>query len=187
MIYLVTSNRNKVKEFKEVLEPKIKVEQIEMEYPELRSDDPEEIVKLAAKQLSNILKKAVVVEDSGFFIRALNGFPGTCTKYIYERIGNKGFLKLMKNVKDRTCYYKSAIGYCEPGKEPVSFSGIEEGKVSEKEKGDNGWGQDSIFIPKDKDKTYGEISGKKFRKQAILKLKKFLKLAKFTIALYIIC
>ena len=177
MIHLVTSNKNKVNEFKEVLEPKIKVEQIEIEYPELRSDDPEEIVKMAAKQLANILKKEVVVEDSGFFIKALNGFPGTCTKYNFERIGNKGFLKLMKEIDDRTCYFKCAIGFCKPNEEAVSFLGIEEGTVADKEIGDFGWGQDSIFIPKGKKETYGVLREKDiihiFRKQAILKLKDY--------------
>ena len=179
MIYLVTSNKNKVKEFKEVLEPKFKVEQIEMEYPELRSDNPEEIVKISAKQLSYILDKTIVVEDSGFFIKALNGFPGTCTKYCFERIGNKGFLKLMKGMKDRTCYYKSAIGYCEQGKEPISFLGLEEGTVSLKEIGDKGWGQDPIFIPKNNRKTYAQLRERNsvniFRKKALLKLKDYLK------------
>jgi len=177
-MYLVTSNKNKVNEFKLVLEPEFKVEQIKLEYPELRSDDPEEVVKMAAKQLSEILDKTVVVEDSGFFIKSLKGFPGTCTKYNFERIGNKGFLKLMKGKKDRTCYYKSAIGYCEKGKDPVSFLGIEEGKVSSKEKGNKGWGQDPIFIPKGKRKTYGELREKNsvnvFRKKALLKLKDYL-------------
>lgn len=178
-MYLVTSNKNKVKEFKLILEPEFKVEQIKLEYPELRSDDPEEIVKMAAKQLSEILDKTIVVEDSGFFIKVLNGFPGTCTKYNFERIGNKGFLKLMKNVKDRTCYYNSAIGYCEKGKNPVSFLGIEEGTVSLKKKGSKGWGQDPIFVPKGRRKTYGELREKDsvniFREKALLKLKDYLK------------
>lgn len=179
MINLITSNKNKARVFKSFLEPEIKVKQLKLEYPELRSDDPEEIVKLAAKQLSVILKKPVVVEDSGFFIKALNGFPGTCTKYVYERIGNKGFLKIMKNVKDRTCYYKSAVAYCKPNKKPAGFLGIEEGKVATKEKGKYGWAVDPIFIPKGSRKTYGEMKDndekKSFRKNAILKLRDYLK------------
>ena len=84
----------------------------------------------------------------------------------------------MRGIKNRKCFYKSAIGYCEPSKEPVGFLGIEEGKVSEKEIGKNGWGQDPIFIPKGKKKTYGELRKKGdvnlFRMRSIEKLKKFL-------------
>ena len=157
IITFVTSNKNKLKEFKAILGDKIKISHIEMAYPELRSDDPEEIAKLAARQLADILKKPVVVEDSGLFIKYLNDFPGTCSAYIHKRIGLAGILNLMKGVKDRTCFYKSAVAYCEPKKEPISFLGIEEGKIAEKIRGNFGFGHDPIFIPKGKKQTYGEI------------------------------
>jgi XTP/dITP diphosphohydrolase len=177
-INLVTHNEHKVKEFRSVLEPKVKVNHLYYDYPELRSDNPLDIVSIAARSLSERLEKTVVVEDSGFFIDALNGFPGTCTAYVHKRIGIKGFIKLMSNVKDRKCYYKSAIGYCEPGKDAVAFMGIEEGTVAKRAVGKKGWGQDPIFIPKRKKKTYGEIRKdgdvNKFRKDAISKLKNYL-------------
>jgi len=178
-IYFITCNKGKVKEFKAILEPKVNVEQIAIDYPELRSDNPEEIAKLAAKQLADILKKPVVVEDSGLFIKALNDFPGTSSAYIHKRIGLNGILNLMKNIKDKTAFYKSAVGYCEPGKEPLSFLGIEKVKIAKKIRGKNGFGHDPIIIPEKSRKTYGEIENveevKKFRRKAVLKLLKFLK------------
>lgn len=173
---LITGNEQKIKEFRLILGDSFGV--LKAEKPELRSDDPGEIVRVAAKTFSEKLNKAVVVEDSGLFIAALKGFPGTCTKYVCERIGNRGILKLMKGKQNRECSYKSAIGYCEPKKEPVCFLGVEEGKISEEERGKKGWGQDPIFIPKGKNRTYGEIRKKgdvnSFRKEAIEKLKDFL-------------
>jgi len=177
-INLVTSNPNKVKEFKIILGNEIKINHIEQEYRELRNDNPEEIAKESAKRISEELKKTVVVEDSGLFIRALNDFPGTCSSYIHKRIGLKGILKLMKNIDDKTCYYKSAVAYCEPGKEPISFLGEEKGTISEDIRGDNGFGHDPIFIPEGKNKTYGEMQNcedlKRFRKLAVEQLKKYL-------------
>ncbi len=177
MFTFLTGNAQKIKEFKLVLKG-IDFEIIRAEKPELRSDDPCEIVKVAAKSFAERLKKAVVVEDSGLFIEALGGFPGTCTKYAYSRIGNDGILKLMKGRKGRKCWYKSAVGYCEPGRDPECFLGVEEGIIAEKEKGKNGWGQDPIFIPKGKNRTYGETRKKEdvnlFRKEAIEKFKNFL-------------
>ena len=177
-INFVTSNKNKVKEFKQILEPEIKVNHIKLSYPELRSDDPEEVARLAAKQLANILKKTVVVEDSGLFIKALNDFPGTCSSYIHKRIGLKGIVKLMEGIKDRDCYYRSAVAYCEPGKEPISFFGEEKGAISEDIKGVYGFGHDPIFIPEGSKKTYGEMENcekvKKFRRRAVLKLREYL-------------
>ena len=177
-ITLITSNQNKIREFKLVLEPEISVEALRLEYPEIRSDDTKEIVEVASKQLSEIIKGPVVVEDSGLFIEALKGFPGTCTKYVFERIGNKGFLTLMKGIRKRKCYYKSAVACCEPNKRPVSFLGAEEGTISKRIAGKEGWGQDPIFIPKGKKKTYGQTRSRNdvnlFRKKALVKLKNFI-------------
>ena len=180
LFILITNNENKIREFELAMKgPGVKFEVLRVEKPELRSDDPCEIVKVAAKTFAERLGKAVVVEDSGLFIEALKDFPGTCTKYVYERIGNSGILKAMKGAKNRRCWYKSAVGYCKPGKEPVCFLGVEEGKIAEKEKGKNGWGQDPIFIPKGKNRTYGELREKGdvnlFRKEAVEKLKKYLR------------
>ncbi len=177
-INLITSNLGKVKELKAYLEPGIKINHIKKEYKELRSDNPEEIAKEAAERLANQLKKPVVVEDSGLFIRALNDFPGTCSSYIHKRIGLKGILKLMENIENRECLYKSAIGYCAPGKKPISFLGIEKGAISKEIKGSHGFGHDPIFIPEGSKKTYGEMENcenlKKFRRKAAEKLKHYL-------------
>jgi len=177
-INLVTSNPGKVKEFKAILGNEIIINHIEKEYRELRSDDPEEIAKEAAKRLADEMQKSIVVEDSGLFIKALNDFPGTNSSYIHKRIGLKGILKLMENVDDRVCYYKSAVAYCEPGKEPISFLGEEKGTVADKERGNYGFGHDPIFIPENSEKTYGEMENcenlKRFRKIAAEKLKDYL-------------
>ena len=188
-INLVTSNLGKLKEFKIILGNEIKINHIKAEYRELRSDNPEEIAKESAKRLANELKKPVVVEDSGLFIKALNDFPGTCSSYIHKRIGLKGILKLMGNIEDRNCTYKSAVAYCEPGKEAISFLGEEKGIIAKEIRGNNGFGHDTIFIPEGtrttsgtnsvgSKKTYGEMKNcenlKRFRKKAVEKLKNYL-------------
>ncbi len=179
MFTLITGNEQKIKEFEFVLKGQgVQFEVLRAEKPELRSDDPCEIVEVAAKTFAEKLGKAVVVEDSGLFINALKGFPGTCTKYVHERISNSGILRLMKGEKNRRCQYKSAVGYCEPGKAPTCFLGTEEGRIAAKENGKMGWGQDPIFIPKGSSKTYGELRKKgevnKFRLEAIGKLGDYL-------------
>ncbi len=178
-INFVTHNKGKVKEITKILGSKYKLNHIDMDYKELRSDDPEEIAKDAAERLANELEKTIVVEDSGLFVVSLNGFPGTNSAYIHKRIGLNGILKLMKGTKDRECFYRSAIGYCEPGKKPVSFLGEEKGKIAGEIKGSHGFGHDPIFIPEGSGKTYGEMENaedvKKFRRIAVEKLKNYLK------------
>ncbi len=177
-INFATSNKGKVNEFRQILEPEIKVNHIEISYPEMRSDNPEEIARMSAEMLSNKLKKNIVVEDSGLFIKSLNDFPGTCSAYIHKRIGLDGILKLMQGEKNRSCIYKSSVAYCEPKKKAISFSGEEKGKVAESSRGNFGFGHDPIFIPEGNDKTYGEMKNaeevKKFRRSAVLQLRVFL-------------
>lgn len=178
-IFFATHNLGKLREFKHILKDIAEVEQLNDDYAELRSDDPEEIVKEAVKKLAEKYDKAIVAEDSGLFIKSLNGFPGTCSAYIHKRIGLKGIVKLMQGVNDRECEYRSAVGYCEPGKEAVSFLGTEKGTIVDSERGSNGFGHDPIFIPEGNNKTYGEMEDceevKKFRKIAVLKLVEYLK------------
>src|SRR3989338_10737458 len=131
-INFATSNRNKVKEFRHILEPDIKVNHIDMSYPEIRSEDSEEIARHSAKELAEKLNKKIVVEDSGLFIKELNDFPGTYSATIHKKIGLKGILKLMEDIKNRECVYKSAVAYCEPGKKPISFLGEEKGTIAKR-------------------------------------------------------
>ena len=177
-LVLISSNELKIKELKLLLAPEFDVEVMKFEYPELKLDDPCEISKAAAKMLAEKLKKNVLVEDSGFFVNALKGFPGTNTKFSHFRIGNAGIIKLMKGVKNRKGYYKSAIGICSPGGKSLCFLGVEEGRVAEKIRGKKGWGQDPIFIPKGSRKTYGELGYPDgfhpFRANAVRKLKDYM-------------
>ena len=177
-INFVTSNDNKVKEFKQILGSSIEVNHVKISYPEIRSEDNGEIARHSAKELAEKLGKAVVVEDSGLFIDALNGFPGAYSATVHKKIGLNGIIKLMKDVKNRKCVYKSAVAYCEPKKEPASFIGEEEGTIAEKINGNFGFGHDPIFIPKGSKKAYGEMQSaeelKKFRRLAVGKLKEYL-------------
>ncbi|MBI5390826.1 RdgB/HAM1 family non-canonical purine NTP pyrophosphatase [Candidatus Woesearchaeota archaeon] len=178
-ITLITHNPNKVKEFKYILEPLVTVNHLDLEYPELRSDSNQDIAEMSAKQLAEKFQKQVVVEDSGIFIEALGGFPGTCSAYCYKRIGLDGILKLMKGTKDRRAYYLSAIALCEPGKKPISFIGKDEGTIALKKTGKFGWGHDPIFIPKGKKQTYGVLKEKMqgpnlHRRRSLELLKKYL-------------
>jgi XTP/dITP diphosphohydrolase len=178
-IYFATHNPGKVNAFRTILKGIADVEQIDDEINELQSDIPEEIVIHKAKTLCERHKKIIVAEDSGLFIKSLGGFPGTYSSHIHKMIGLQGIIKLMEGVKERECEYRSAVAICSPGKEPVSFTGSEKGKVALSIRGTHGFGHDPIFIPEGSDKTYGEMPNaeevKKFRRIAVLKLVEWLK------------
>ncbi len=94
-ITYVTGNWSKVLSAKQILEPLgIEVDNVKMETTEIQADTVEEVAKYSAKEASEKLKCAVLKNDTGLFVEALNGFPGPYTHYVDERLGEDGLLKL---------------------------------------------------------------------------------------------
>ena len=178
-INFVTHNLGKVKEARLILEPGIKVNHINLEYDEIQHDDPVEVAKKSAEQVAALLNKTAVVDDSGLFITALKGFPGVFSSTIHKQIGLKGILKLMEGEKNRECFYRTVVGYCQPGKKAITFAGEERGSIADSIRGAHGFGHDPIFIPEGETRTFGEIQGceglKKFRRKAFEQLRDYLK------------
>jgi XTP/dITP diphosphohydrolase len=109
-IYFITSNEKKAKTLREQLIANnfnIKVEAINLDIIEPQANSVKEVSLAKAKEAFAILKESLVVEDGGFEIEALKGFPGVYTKYILETIGIDGVLKLMENEKNRNCRFVS--------------------------------------------------------------------------------
>ena len=155
-ITYVTGNWAKVASAKKALAPLgFVIDNVKMETPEIQADDVIEVSKYSAKWAAEKLNKPVLKNDSGLFVKALNGFPGVYTHYADDTIGEDGLLKLMEGITDREAYFKESIAYCEPGKEPVVFEGITKGIIDTKKSGTYGWSWDFIFIPKGEDKTLG--------------------------------
>lgn len=145
-IVFVTGNKGKFNEARSILEAKnIELVQNTGGYPELQEDDLEPIASFGAKWAAEKLNISVMVDDSGLFINALNGFPGPYSAFVENKMGNKKVLKLMEDEEDRRAVFKSVIGYCEPGKETIVFTGTVEGAIAFEERGTGGFGYDPIF------------------------------------------
>ena len=131
-IYLVTGNSGKVASLQRKLEKyNIKVEQKKLDLFEIQSDDLEEVSMNKAMQAFEILKKPLVVDDSGFFIKNLNGFPGVYTKYILSSIGIDGIMDIMKNKNNRECAFKSVVTFVDANGKSTIFKGdLEEGVIA---------------------------------------------------------
>jgi XTP/dITP diphosphohydrolase len=156
-ITLISGNENKIREISLILKKyDIELEAFDLDIYEIQADNLEEIALYCARQAFQILKKPLIIEDSGLFIEALKGFPGPYTSYAYKTIGNEGIIKLMKDEKNRKATFKTVIAYKDQIIEKI-FTGEVEGKISENIKG-LGWGFDPIFIPQNHFKTYGEMS-----------------------------
>jgi len=141
----VTTNAGKLREAKDLFKDNFEVEQVNATYPELQEDDLSKIAAYGARYCADSLRREVIVEDSGLFIDALKGFPGPYSSYVQKTLGNKGILKLMEGVEGRRAEFRSVVGYCAPGEEPATFTGIWWGDILHEETGTGGFGYDPIF------------------------------------------
>ena len=173
-LYFATSNDDKFGEIKKLMPY---VRQLKAELDEPRTDDIKKIAIEKAKQAYKIVKKPVFAEDTGLFIDALNGFPGTNTHWFHKKMGSlKGLLKLMEDIGDRSAKFITAVGYFD-GKNAKVFLGEKSGRITTEERGRAGWGHDPIFIPRGYNKTYTELGPeiKNRISHRTIAIKKFLK------------
>lgn len=146
VVLFVTGNRHKVEEARHILGRKnLVIKQVNCGYPEIQADALEEIAAYGASWAAEHLGQPVIVDDSGIFIDALNGFPGPYSAYVQQTLGNQRILRLMEGVADRRAVVKSVIGYCEPGGESRVFTGVIHGVIAFEERGSHGFGFDPIF------------------------------------------
>ena len=113
-ITFVTSNENKFLTLKEKLRGfDICLEHANIDLLEPQLPTIKQVAETKASQAFAILKRPVLVNDSGLTIPILNDFPGPYTKYISEKIGNQGILNLLRNKSDRTAYLEQTFCYAD--------------------------------------------------------------------------
>ena len=158
--YFVTTNVYKFLEARRVLsEYKIATAMLRVDAIEIQDDNAENIAKASAMDAVKNSGLPIFVEDAGIFVKALNGFPGPYSSYVYRTLGTKGLLKLMRNVKSRGAYFQAIIAFSNPEEQPTCFIGRVKGKISLKERGTSGFGYDPIFEPSKGDgRTFAEMS-----------------------------
>ena len=153
---VITSNPGKVKEFQRSFEDMgVEMEHLHLPYDEIQTSELEEVVR---KGMDEIRSKGVndfIIDDSGLFINALKGFPGAYSAYGQKTIGNKGILRLMEGVKDRSSVFKCCIG-CDIGGRTIIVTGECPGYILDSERGNEGFGYDPIFTH-DNERSFAEI------------------------------
>ena len=188
-----TNNKGKYKEIKDLLPKYIKTYSIsEFKLKSPREDGliftENSIIK--SKYFSKKTKLICLADDSGLEIDILDKSPGIYSARWGGKRGN--FKKAINRVyrelskKDKNWKHKKvkarficALSICYLDKKIASVLGKVEGYISVKPKGKNGFGYDPIFIPKNKSKTFGEMSSlQKYKIDhrfiAFKKIKKFL-------------
>ena len=188
-----TNNTGKYKEIKDLLPKYIKTHStLDFKLKSPKEDGltfiENSIIK--SKYFSKKTKLTCLADDSGLEIDLLDKNPGIysarwggknsdfekATRRVYRELSKKDKNWKQKKIRAR---FICALSICYLDKKIASVFGKVEGHISVKPKGKNGFGYDPIFIPKNKKKTFGEMSSlQKYkidhRFAAFKKIKKFL-------------
>ena len=155
-VLFATGNIHKIEEANEVgLNHGIHFKQVDCPYPEKRSDSVVDVAEEGVKFVYEKINKPVIVEDSGLLIEALRGFPGPYSRFVYDKIGCEGIIRLMAGVEDKSARFISAIGYADEKGVNV-FQGRVKGVLIDEMRGVGGFGYDPIFVPLEYDKTFAQ-------------------------------
>ena len=160
LIYL-TTNIHKVEEanrhFIEKYGFNIKIMDPGFEILEIQAKSCIDVVKFSSKYGAEKLGAPVLKSDTGLYIDYLGGLPGPYNAYFDKQIGIEKFLKLMEGVEDRKARLEHCFAYCEPGEEPMVFSGGSTGTIAKEARGTKGRWHDTFFIPDGETKTLSEL------------------------------
>ena len=163
-VVIASNNQGKIKEFKEILSP-MGYEILDLnvslnEFEEIGSTFKENAL-LKAEFVYRKTGHLTIADDSGLCIRSLPDilgvysarFMGETTNY---QVKMRAILDLLKDKDDRSAYFKSVIAVVGDGVN-LTFEGVCEGDIASEIKGESGFGYDPIFIPKNYQKSFGEL------------------------------
>lgn len=174
-LLLATTNPGKVEE----LRPQLGALGLQLvgleQYPGL--DEPvedqdsfEANARLKALHYAALAGIAVLADDSGLEVDALDGAPGVrSARWAGEPSdAQRNLDKLLRDLQgetDRSARFRCALCLVRDGQVNVEVSGACEGVLLSKPRGQGGFGYDPIFVPAGHDRTFAEMS--RAEKQAL--------------------
>lgn len=185
-IILASNNKNKLREVRQILSPLgYNVIPQSEAGADIDVDETgktfEENAFLKAKAVYDICKKAVIADDSGLEVDALDKAPGIYSARYCNGTDVDRCQKLLNNMlgkENRTARFVCTICYIDKSGNSQTVRGECEGVIGYKRIGENGFGYDSVFMYGDK--SFAEISPEvkntiSHRSNALAKLAELLK------------
>lgn len=165
---LASDNRNKLREYREMLEGTgvVLIPRSEAgltDEVEETGSTFEENAALKAAAAAGTLGLPVLADDSGLEVKALGGAPGVYS----ARYGGPGLtdaekctklLTEMKGIEDRSARFVCAICCAFPDGRTITVRGEFPGLIAHAPRGENGFGYDPIFYLPEYGKTAAELA-----------------------------
>jgi len=190
-ILIATHNSKKRKELKALLKSFKGIKILNLDdldvVPPIIVEDGKTFRQNAVKKaltISRFFDGLVLADDSGLQVDVLDGRPGVrsarfARKKATDTENNKKLCKLLDKVpeKNRNARFVCHIALASEGTLLGSFEGAIQGKIILKKRGNNGFGYDPLFVPKESKKTFAEMTAAyknriSHRALALRKLKK---------------
>ena len=193
-LLLATNNAHKAREIREILTDSfseivtMRDAGIEYEVVEDGLTFRENALKKAVETLAFVRGRfdAVLADDSGLCVDALDGAPGVFSARFSgeahnDAANNAKLIRLLKDIPDdrRTARFCCCIALARIGHEPIAVQGEVEGTILHEARGENGFGYDPYFFYAPFGKSFAELSADEknsisHRKRALMLLREAL-------------
>ena len=161
-----SANPDKVAEIAAILDGVVDLAPRPADVPDVVEDADTLIgnARLKAVAIRDATGLAAVADDTGLEVDALGGAPGVYSaRYAGEDASyadNRAkLLRELGGVTDRRARFRTSVLVAYPDGSELVVDGVCEGHITERERGDRGFGYDSIFVPDDGDgRTFAEMT-----------------------------
>jgi XTP/dITP diphosphohydrolase len=155
-ILIATKNQHKLSEFTAMLGPLGYRLRSLFDHPDIGpivedGDTFEANALRKARALAVATNTAVLADDSGLVVEALDGAPGVISaRYAgddaSDQDNNERLVREMDHQLDRRAHFVTVICLVVPGEEPRYFHGRLDGVIATTYRGDHGFGYDPLFV-----------------------------------------
>lgn len=121
---------------------------------------------IKAVEVANFAEAWAIADDTGLEVESLDGAPGVLSaRYAGEpaddAANRRKLLEELDGVTNRAARFRTVVALVSWQGDMHYVTGECEGTIAESERGANGFGYDSLFIPKDGDgRTFAEMTPK---------------------------
>ncbi len=166
-LLIASNNKHKIEEIKASLSNKF--QEITTLQEEGIVCDPEEIGKnfyenalIKARAVQKLTNIPVLADDTGLCVDALGGAPGVhSARYASDHDSAANRRKLLQELacrKNRKAHFETVVVLLFPDGKLIDGIGRVDGRILKEEKGENGFGYDSIFYCDELGKTFAEAT-----------------------------
>lgn len=185
-IIVSTDNRHKLQEIREMLGSVAEiVSKTEAGFGDVYVvEDGDSLEANAIKKVEPLEGEVVIGDDTGLFVDALDDAPGVYSSRYSGADGDdaKNRAKLLRAMEDAQCrdaHFTTVIAVKKKDGTIYTVEGTVYGTIAERERGEDGFGYDALFIPEGSDRTFAEMQADEknacsHRRRALDALKKSL-------------